>query len=166
MNDLDPSSDIEAKQRVDPESEVVAYLKGRSAPCPRCGYNLRDIPSAKCPECGEPLVLKVGSPRGQFGWLVVAMAPGCFSGVAATFVLVPIVMTIVTGASLKRNVPLPVLAADIFGFVSAASVLIMYRHRQTILSWSTRQQRLFALAVWGVHVLTFALFLFGMWLLA
>src|SRR6188474_479348 len=78
----------------DLEAEVLAFLKGRSAPCPRCAYDLRDIPTAKCPECGELLVLTIGSSRPSFGWLVVAMAPGCFSGVAAVFVLVPISMTI------------------------------------------------------------------------
>lgn len=78
----------------DSEVEVVAFLKGRSVPCPRCAYDLRDIPTATCPECAEPLVLKIGSPRTRFGWLVLAMVPGCFSGVAALFVMIPIFMTI------------------------------------------------------------------------
>ena len=38
-------------------NEVIAYLKGRSVPCPRCAYDLRDAPTATCPECGEPLLL-------------------------------------------------------------------------------------------------------------
>ena len=28
--------------------------------CPRCGYNLRALQSDSCPECGEPLLLRVG----------------------------------------------------------------------------------------------------------
>src|SRR5262247_357011 len=83
----------------------VPLLKDRSWPCPRCAYDLRNIQSAKCPECGEPLVLKIGSPRLRFGWLVLAMAPGCFSGVAALFVMVPIVIT--TGRSLPPGQGLP-----------------------------------------------------------
>lgn len=31
------------------------YLAGRDAPCPRCGYNLRGLAGAECPECGLAL---------------------------------------------------------------------------------------------------------------
>src|SRR5262245_20796650 len=133
------------------EAEVLAFLKGRSVPCPRCGYLLRDIASAKCPECAEPLVLKIGSPRARFGWLVLAMAPGCFSGVAATFVLVPISLTF----RQSQGPPWPVLFADAFGFLSAASVGLMYWHRHGFMSWTARRQGTFAGTVWGIHVLMF-----------
>ena len=145
----------------DPEGEVVAFLVGRSAPCPRCAYDLRDIPTARCPECGEPLVLRVGSPRTRFGWLVLAMAPGCFSGVAALFVMAPILVTTLR-PSPGSNLPWPIVVADAFGFVSAASVWFMYRHRHRIMAWSTRRQGLFAGAIWGIHILMLALVLLAM----
>lgn len=146
----------------DPDAEVVAFLIGRSVPCPRCGYDLRDIPTAKCPECGEPLVLKIGSPRARFGWLVLAMAPGCFSGVAAMFVLIP-----VGGAFLRlippaQSPPWPVKVADAFGFLSSASVAVMYRHRHRIMAWTARRQGVFAGSVWGIHVLMFLLLVLAM----
>jgi hypothetical protein len=150
-----------ARQAVDPDAEVVAFLTGRSAPCPRCAYDLRDIKTAKCPECGEPLVLKVGSPRARFGWLVLAMAPGCFSGVAAMFVLIPVAVS----TWQRSPPPWPIVFADGFGFFSAVSVALMYRHRQRIMSWKARQQGAFAGAVWGVHVLMLGLVLASMWLL-
>ncbi len=143
------------------EADVVAFLKGRSAPCPRCAYDLRNIQSATCPECGERLELKVGSARPRFGWLVIAMAPGCFSGVAACFVLVPIAATVRGGGP-----PWPVVAADAFGFLSAASVAVMYRHRHRLMAWHSRRQATFAGAVWGVHVLALGLFILAMSLLA
>ncbi len=141
----------------DPEAEVIAFVKGRSVACPRCAYDLRDIQSATCPECGEPLVLKLGSTRARFGWLVLAMAPGCFSGVAAVFVLVPIVLTLWHRLPAGQGVPWPVMFGDAFGFMSAASVALMYRHRGRIMSWPTRRQGLFAGSVWGGHVLVFVL---------
>ncbi len=147
------------------EAEVVAFLKGRSHPCPRCAYDLRDINAAKCPECGETLVLKVGSPKARFGWLILAMVPGCFSGVAALFVMVPIIMTIREGIAPGKNLPWPVVGADAFGFLSAASVWFMYRHRHRVMAWTARRQTLFAGAIWAVHVLMFGLFLLTMWLL-
>src|SRR5262245_36038274 len=100
----------------DPHAEVVALLSGRSAPCPRCGYDLRDAPTAKCPECGETLVLKIGSPKARFGWLVLAIAPGCFSGVAALFVMIPVGMTLVLRLPAGKGAPWPVMVADAFGF--------------------------------------------------
>ncbi len=135
----------------------MAFLRGRSAPCPRCGYDLRDIPTATCPECGEPLVLRIGSARVHFGWLVLAMAPGCFSGVAALFVAVPVCISFWRGLTLGDHVPYPIAAADAFGFLSAISVVLMYRHRHRIMAWSPRRQGAFAAAVWGVHILMFVL---------
>lgn len=153
------------QRRGTPEEEVVSFLAGRSVPCPRCGYNLRDIQAAKCPECGEPLVLKIGSPRARFGWLVLAMAPGCFSGVAALFVLFPIALTLQRGFPPGQGVPWPVMAADVFGFFSGIMVSVMYRHRQRILSWPTRRQAIFTAAIWLIHITMFGLFVFAMWML-
>jgi hypothetical protein len=146
-----------------PLNEVVAFLKGRSIPCPRCAYDLRDITTAKCPECGEPLVLKIGSPRARFGWVVLAMAPGCFSGVAAMFVMVPIVMTIWQRFPPGQGAPWPVMVGDAFGFLSAASVLLMYRHRHRIMAWTARRQAAFAGTVWGIHILMFVLIVLALW---
>ncbi|CAN5765383.1 hypothetical protein BH11PLA1_BH11PLA1_03980 [soil metagenome] len=147
------------------EGEVLAFLQGRSVPCPRCGYDLCDISTARCPECAEPLVLMIGSPRARFGWLVLAMAPGCFSGVAAVFVMVPIVMTAGRTFPPGQGMPWPIVVADGFGFFSAATVAVMYRHRHRFMAWTARRQGLFAGTVWGAHVSAFLLFVLGMWLL-
>ncbi|XAM01564.1 hypothetical protein OT109_09230 [Phycisphaeraceae bacterium D3-23] len=47
-----------------PQSETQAlldYVAQREVPCPRCGYNLRGLTQPSCPECGNGLVLSVGS---------------------------------------------------------------------------------------------------------
>ncbi len=41
------------------EPQLIAYLAGRDVLCPQCDYNLRDLRAARCPECGEQLVLRV-----------------------------------------------------------------------------------------------------------
>ena len=140
------------------EAEVIAFLRGRSVPCPRCAYDLRDIQTARCPECGEPLVLKIGSPRARFGWLVLAMAPGCFSGVAALFVMVPVGATVLRILPRGQGPPWPIVVADAFGFLSAASVGLMYRHRHRVMAWPVRRQGTFAGIVWGIHIFMFGLF--------
>jgi hypothetical protein len=35
------------------------FLADRDVPCPQCGYNLRTLSGAICPECGEQLALGV-----------------------------------------------------------------------------------------------------------
>lgn len=157
------SSILPAEPARDQHAELVAFLENRSVPCPRCGYDLRNIQSPVCPECAEPLILKVGSPRARFGWLILAMAPGCFSGVASLFVLVPVFVTIYRQLPKGQGVPWPVMVADAFGFLSAASVIVMYRHRHEFMSWNVRRQGAFAASVWGIHVLMFGLVVFAIW---
>ncbi len=146
------------------DAEVIEFLRERSIPCPRCSHDLRDSPTAKCPECGEPLVLKVGSPKARFGWLVLSMAPGCFSGVMACVVAIPVVATIGQSAPPGQGCPWPIVAADAFGFLSAASLWLMYKHRHRVMSWTTRQQAGFMGVVWGVHFLMLALVILSMFL--
>ena len=43
-----------------PTEFLTAFLAGRDAACPGCGYNLRDLQGSRCPECGDMLVLRVG----------------------------------------------------------------------------------------------------------
>src|SRR5690242_19299363 len=38
---------------------LIRFLAERDAPCPTCGYNLRNLQGTRCPECGDDLVLKV-----------------------------------------------------------------------------------------------------------
>jgi primosomal protein N' len=38
---------------------IAAYLADREAPCPYCGYSLRGLKAARCPECGRGVRLRV-----------------------------------------------------------------------------------------------------------
>jgi hypothetical protein len=148
----------------DPHADVIAYLRGRCVPCPRCHYDLRDIQAAVCPECGEELVLKIGSARPRFGWIVLAMAPGCFSGVAAGFMMFPIVVSLWWQLPPGDRMPWPGYVATAFGWLSAASVTVIYRHRHRVMAWGARRQGAFAGGVWAVHVVMFVLVMVAMWL--
>lgn len=58
---------------------LQTFLTGRDVPCPGCGYNLRDLPGGRCPECGDDLVLQVGllEPRQAAGIAgLIALAAG------------------------------------------------------------------------------------------
>lgn len=57
--------------RVEISSPVVEkgllrqFLDGHDVGCPGCGYNLRDLPGERCPECGQDIVLdlQLAEPR-------------------------------------------------------------------------------------------------------
>ena len=44
---------------------LLRFLHGRDVLCPGCGYNLRDLPGDRCPECGQEIVLhlQLAEPR-------------------------------------------------------------------------------------------------------
>lgn len=51
------------------------FVADRDAACPKCGYNLRDITGATCPECGcRPIVVLKYSLPNRVPWLLVVMA--------------------------------------------------------------------------------------------
>ena len=73
------------------EAELLqAWLSSRDVPCPVCGYNLRSIEVANCPECGAKLDLRVGSTDLRIGlWLVGVIALTVPLGFIGLLVLPP-----------------------------------------------------------------------------
>lgn len=57
--------------------------------CPVCGYNLQGLTRPVCPEYMHDLVLHVGVARLRLGWLLVALVPGFFCGIAACLLAIP-----------------------------------------------------------------------------
>lgn len=62
------------------EQALGTFLSTRDVPCPSCGYNLRGINSPVCPECAEPLALKVGFAQDTTRALVAAILPPAIIG--------------------------------------------------------------------------------------
>ncbi len=53
---------------------LAEFLKTRHEYCPACKYDLHQLESDHCPECGEPLALHVGlSSPYQAAWIVVTI---------------------------------------------------------------------------------------------
>jgi hypothetical protein len=55
------------------------YLVDRDVPCPACNYNLRGLQTTACPECAQPLVLRVALAEphmGRFLAAVIGLAVG------------------------------------------------------------------------------------------
>jgi hypothetical protein len=131
---------------------LLEFLQERDAPCPLCGYNLRSLTRPECPECRHPLVLAVGVRDLRFGWFIATIAPGLFSGIAAAFLAIPIVLS-----PLKGGGPAPwfVVATDAFGWLSGVTALLIIAQRYRFLRQRRNAQMAVALVTWGVHALAF-----------
>jgi len=54
---------------------LVEFLRANDTPCPLCGYNLRQLTTATCPECGRPFQLGVESVSPFFAHYLGFLAP-------------------------------------------------------------------------------------------
>jgi hypothetical protein len=135
---------------------LLEFLREHESPCPVCGYNLKALTRPVCPECGQDLVLAVGAARLRFGWLFAAVAPGFFSGIAALFVLVPIVVVPAVGNGMA---PLRIIAVDAFGWVSGVFAIVLAANRLRFIAQPLARQRWQVLAIWLTHVAALALFI-------
>jgi hypothetical protein len=138
------------------EELLLEFLREHDAPCPLCGYNLRALTRPLCPECGQDLVLTVGAAHLRLRWLLVAVAPGFFSGIAAVFVLIPIVARLIFG---DGRMSWPLVPLDLFGWCSGVFAILLGVNRTRFLAQPRARQRLWALGIWVVHFVALGLFL-------
>lgn len=133
------------------ERMLIDFLRDHDAACPVCGYNVRALTRPLCPECRHPLVLTVGTAHLQLGWLLVTLAPGFFSGIAACFLLIPIVAMYIDSRSYEPAI----LVLDAFGWSSGILALALAFKRHRFLALTRSQQRKWALTTWAVHATAF-----------
>jgi hypothetical protein len=141
---------------------LVAFLRDRDAPCPRCGYNPRGLLRDVCPECREPLQLTVGLKEARIGWLTASLVPGAFSGLAAGFLLYLLVTIVLSPTGF---VPWPIFVIDAFGFLSGAFTIGLYMNRAPFLRFPRSRQAGWTLAIWAIHIGMFIAFVAVMSLL-
>ena len=137
----------------DADTLLLEFLRDRDAECPLCGYNLRNLPAATCPECREPLSLSVGLRKPRFGWILVTMIPGFFSGICAALMLIPLGRTLFWA---NPPAPWPVWATDAFGWLSGLVAIVLVKYRYAFLRQPQAAQRVWAVTVWAIHVAAFA----------
>jgi hypothetical protein len=138
------------------QAMLLDFLREHDAACPVCGYNLRALARPTCPECGHELVLTVGTARLRLGWLLAAIAPGFFSGIAAILLLVPIVGRLALGDGRMS----PALnALDLFGWCSGLAAILLARHRLRFVAQPRARQRWWTVGIWLLHVAALGLFI-------
>ena len=100
------------------------FLADRDIPCPGCGYNLRGLTTDRCPECNQPLSLRVGLTEPRLGpWL--AAISGALSGAGACLVCLALVVILTfrwgppRGRDLFAVVVLPMIGLATQGIAAA-----------------------------------------------
>jgi hypothetical protein len=134
---------------------LLDFLRDHDAACPVCRYNLRALTTPICPECHQHLTLTVGVTHLRLGWLFAALAPGFFSGIAACFVLIPII-----GVFLEDAIIIwPFVVLDLFGWCSGTFAIMLAIKRHRFLAMPRPGQRWFAFIIWLIHIIALALFI-------
>lgn len=134
---------------------LLEFLRDNDAACPVCGYNVRALTRPVCPECRQELILTVGAANLRLFWLLAALAPGFFSGIAACFVLIPIVGVYVESGAFIW----PFIIVDAFGWSSGIFAILLAARRHRFLALPRSRQRWLALAIWATHVGALVLFI-------
>lgn len=159
MNGSTPPTVPDQAEEAAPEdantSLLLQFLATNDATCPVCGYNVRGLKRAVCPECHHALELTVGTPRVPLAWFVIAIAPGIFSGIAALFMAIPVVMVPLTG---NGFVPIPIMATDAFGFLSGLTAIFLVVKRWQFLALQSATQYKIAILIWTIHLIAFLAF--------
>lgn len=135
---------------------LVEFLESNDAACPVCGYNVRRLTRPVCPECRHRLHLTVGASDVALRWFLAMIAPGVFSGIAAIFLAIPLIVSPLTG---NGAAPGFIVATDAFGFASGAAALIMMAKRSRLVAMPVAAQQRLMGGVWLIHVMALLLLL-------
>ena len=153
---VEPSMTTADQPPADSDKLLLEFVRDCDAPCPRCGYNLRNLSTPTCPECREALSLTVGFRKPRFGWLLVTVTPSAFSGIAAALLLIPLMGSVFFPGG---PAPWPLWAVDAFGWLSGVLALVLVKYRFAFLRQPQAAQRVWAVMAWVIHIAALAAFI-------
>jgi hypothetical protein len=91
---------------------LIEFLSRNDAPCPRCGYSLRNLTADRCPECGDRLRLQVGLVEPRLGAFIASLI-ACGLGLGGSGLILTIVVSIDGPGGLAEKVA--DVVRDLFG---------------------------------------------------
>ncbi|CAN5522781.1 hypothetical protein BH10PLA1_BH10PLA1_12390 [soil metagenome] len=146
-------------ESVHPDQKLLhEFFRDRDVPCPRCSYNLRNLSSSRCPECGDELVLRVNlaEPRlGAFITGLVGLAAGAgFSGLLMLYALYFMFFVYGYGRGMTRFVAITAVGAAVMGL----GLLIWIRGRAHVRRLPVKRQWLLAISCWSLTLADLILF--------
>lgn len=124
------------------------YLSEQDVPCPGCGYNLRGLKGAECPECGQALRLNVGLVEPRLASFIAGLI-GFSAGLGFHGFL--LALFLFWGESWQSSEGLSLMAG--FGF-SALGVLCWLKFRRGIRSLAPKWRPGLVGIAWASTILT------------
>jgi hypothetical protein len=150
--------------RADPPSDehLLRFVAGRDVECPGCGYNLRDLRTDRCPECGDQLELglRLAEPRqgALIGGLVGLAAGAGLGGLLLVFGAITVLVMHRNPADLAEF-----LGINSLGFLAHGIVLLFWvRNWGRIRRLSPHRRRMLVILCWAMplaFVVLFAIYL-------
>ena len=146
-------SPLGSEPSLDEHELLRTFLDDRDAPCAVCGYNLRNLTSGICPECGQRVALRVAAPHLRLGVFAWALAPLLMMAGAGGFVLLVVIM----------EGPPPGAALGLWGVFALAAVDVplagvLYRNRVSFFRRSRAKQVQAAALIWALHLILMVVF--------
>jgi hypothetical protein len=127
------------------EQRLIDFLADRDEPCPQCGYNLRNLQSGRCPECGQAICLAVALVEPYLKAWIAMLAALCAGG--------GIGMLWIAGILFAGMLPAPMLAPIFVHIVMIPLVFVAIARRRAFLRLSRERQWLLAGTTLGLFVL-------------
>lgn len=139
------------------EQALLAFLRGRDAECPACKYNLRDLTSPVCPECGAALVLGVRQADPfLLSWVIATVSASLAGGVGV----------LLAGMCISQwRIPPDILEFPLglafLGSIAAAPLaVLLVIFRRFFLTRPRRLQWIATIAIAAMSIAVFSIFFF------
>ena len=133
---------------------LLDFLRDHDASCPVCNYNLRGLTRPICPECKHDLALSVGVAKLRLLWLLIALVPSFFCGIAACLLAIP-----TTAVYFEDGIIVwPFVGAVLFGWCSGIFAIILVAKRNRFIAQSRTRQRWIVLLLMLIHFIAFVFF--------
>ena len=144
-----PSTSLSRAQKL-----LLDFLSDHDATCPVCGYNLKALTRPVCPECQHDLALTVGVTRMRLAWLLIALVPGFFCGIAACLLAIP-----TTAVYFEDGIIVwPFVGGVLFGWCSGIFAIILIVKRNRFIAQPRTRQRWIVLILGFIHFVALGLF--------
>lgn len=133
---MTPDQDLNRQQA------LLDFLARFEAHCPRCRYDLRQLTTCRCPECGTELRLDVHAAKERLGWWITALIGAGLPG--GLGVLYDIMLVVKPSPSMDLRIWTIIVSVNLalLMFIGIAS----FRLRFT--GWKPGTQRAAAAASW------------------
>jgi hypothetical protein len=129
---------------------LLTFLADRDILCPICKYNLRQLQSTKCPECGSELKLSVGAVDVRMGLWVSALLA---AAAPATFGLLFLIIIIASGEFPSfRYVPVSTMLLMLYVLAAIPATVFLIAGRRSFLRRGLAVQRACAVVPWLCNV--------------